>query len=83
MVRAWGVRQLPLQRSSEAAHYICFGNCVAHRRKPVYNRFSLTRGGAVWQLVGLITRRSQVQILPPQPTFASLSSAGYGEAALR
>jgi hypothetical protein len=27
-----------------------------------------TRGGAVWQLVGLITRRSQVQILPPQPT---------------
>src|SRR5574340_28481 len=25
------------------------------------------RGGAVWQLVGLITRRSQVQILPPQP----------------
>ena len=26
------------------------------------------RGGAVWQLVGLITRRSQVQILPPQPT---------------
>src|SRR5689334_21850697 len=28
----------------------------------------LARGGAVWQLVGLITRRSQVQILPPQPT---------------
>ena len=27
----------------------------------------VTRGGAVWQLVGLITRRSQVQILPPQP----------------
>ncbi len=26
-----------------------------------------TRGGAVWQLVGLITRRSQVQILSPQP----------------
>ena len=25
------------------------------------------RGGAVWQLVGLITQRSQVQILPPQP----------------
>ncbi len=25
------------------------------------------RGGAVWQLVGLITRRSQVQILPPLP----------------
>src|SRR5690606_35605616 len=28
------------------------------------------RGGAVWQLVGLITRRSQVQILPPLPSFA-------------
>ena len=27
------------------------------------------RGGAVWQLVGLITRRSQVQILPPLPIF--------------
>ncbi|MDK2885079.1 MAG: hypothetical protein PWQ33_1658 [Pseudothermotoga sp.] len=25
------------------------------------------RGGAVWQLVGLITQRSQVQILPPLP----------------
>jgi hypothetical protein len=25
---------------------------------PLYNPFSLTRGGAVWQLVGLITRRS-------------------------
>ena len=25
------------------------------------------RGGAVWQLVGLITRRSEVQILSPQP----------------
>src|SRR5574337_1403700 len=28
------------------------------------------RGGAVWQLVGLITRRSQVQILPPLPDWA-------------
>src|SRR5690625_6861377 len=27
----------------------------------------ISRGGAVWQLVGLITQRSQVQILPPQP----------------
>jgi hypothetical protein len=31
----------------------------------------LVRGGAVWQLVGLITRRSQVQILPPLPIFIS------------
>ena len=30
-------------------------------------RPELMRGGAVWQLVGLITRRSQVQILPPLP----------------
>ena len=29
------------------------------------------RGGAAWQLVGLITRRSQVQILPPQPSRVS------------
>ncbi len=27
----------------------------------------MTRGGAAWKLVGLITRRSQVQILPPLP----------------
>jgi hypothetical protein len=32
-----------------------------------YTSLLQTRGGAVWQLVGLITRRSQVQILPPQP----------------
>ena len=34
----------------------------------VYTRFiqkQLTRDGAVWKLVGLITRRSQVQILFP------------------
>jgi hypothetical protein len=33
-----------------------------------YTSFLQARGGAVWQLVGLITRRSQVQILPPQPS---------------
>ena len=35
------------------------------------------RGGAVWQLVGLITRRSQVQILPPLPSiwFGPVSGA--------
>ena len=32
-----------------------------------------TRGGAVWQLVGLITRRSQVQILSPQPVIKNKS----------
>ena len=30
------------------------------------------RGGAVWQLVGLITRRSQVQILPPLPFYPAV-----------
>src|SRR5699024_10576605 len=29
--------------------------------------YCISRGGAVWPLVGLITQRSQVQILPPQP----------------
>gem|GEM_PF-4749012 len=47
------------------------------------------RGGAVWQLVGLITRRSQVRILPPLPTLKlikapfsglfSLQAGNYGE----
>src|SRR5436190_23519449 len=36
----------------------------------------LARGGAVWQLVGLITRRSQVQILPPQPISLLLHCKG-------
>ena len=39
----------------------------AIHRDTMYSSFLQTRGGAVWQLVGLITRRSQVQILPPQP----------------
>ncbi len=37
------------------------GGFLYHARPPQM------RGGAVWQLVGLITRRSQVQILPPLP----------------
>ena len=32
------------------------------------------RGGAGWQLVGLITRRSEVQILPPLPNTAGTRS---------
>ena len=38
-----------------------------------YNETS-TRGGAVWQLVGLITRRSEVRILPPLPSNANRKS---------
>src|ERR1700728_2812245 len=37
----------------------------------------LVRGGAVWQLVGLITRRSQVQILPPLPTSSASFTASF------
>jgi hypothetical protein len=39
------------------------------------------RGGAVWQLVGLITRRSQVQILPPLPISISQLIPGYSPGA--
>src|SRR3546814_1590147 len=42
---------------------------VAEAGRLVYNPRLLMRGGAVWQLVGLITRRSQVQILPPIPPY--------------
>src|SRR4029077_2223536 len=41
-------------------------NCMS---TPLECAALLVRGGAVWQLVGLITRRSQVQILPPLPIF--------------
>ncbi len=41
-------------------------------------RSLLVRGGAVWQLVGLITRRSQVQILPPLPiSFQALNFSAF------
>src|SRR6478672_2804362 len=40
---------------------------IAQMAEAAYNAKHQTRGGAVWQLVGLITRRSQVQILSPQP----------------
>ena len=58
-----------MQRSSEGETlYRVAADVFAQRCHPIYNGVSLTRGGAVWQLVGLITRRSKVQILPPQPT---------------
>ena len=34
---------------------------------PVFLDNMRLRGGAIWSLVWLITRRLQVQILPPQP----------------
>ena len=42
--------------------------------------YLITRGGAVWKLVGLITRRSQVQILPPQFFVRTLSVLTDGHA---
>src|ERR1043165_9079719 len=53
--------------------------------RPPYNARPLMRGGAVWQLVGLITRRSQVQILPPLPTFLLIRhiAAGWSSLAAR
>ena len=35
------------------------------RPRFLFKHIWMTRGGAVWKLAGLITRRSQVQILPP------------------
>src|SRR6185312_13318898 len=54
--------QETLCAQADAAHPLQFFEAA------LYNGRSLLRGGAVWQLVGLITRRSQVQILPPFPS---------------
>ena len=51
-------------------------NCFGGSNPPPSINF-ITRGGAVWKLVGLITRRSQVQILLPQ--FRPDSSVGRAE----
>ena len=48
--------------------------------RPVQCAPFLVRGGAVWQLVGLITRRSQVQILPPLPHKLALLPAARSSA---
>ena len=40
-------------------------NCFGGSNPPPSIFYLLSRGGAVWKLVGLITRRSQVQILSP------------------
>ena len=45
-------------------------SCIIHLAACKSGRMS--RGGAVWQLVGLITRRSGVQVPPPQP-FGSIA----------
>jgi segregation and condensation protein B len=57
--------------SPSAGSLTCATIAFALAIDPGYTPFLQTRGGAVWQLVGLITRRSQVQILPPQPSLES------------
>ena len=54
-------------------------NCFGGSNPPLPICFNfISRGGAVWKLVGLITRRSQVQILPPQLS-CPVSSVGRAE----
>src|SRR5690348_995383 len=49
-----------------------------HENARPLDRGDRLRGGAVWQLVGLITRRSQVQILPPLPLDPTAFSSAAG-----
>ncbi len=57
---AWALRRRGLHGGVPAA-------TLELARSNLYDDRLLMRGGAVWQLVGLITRRSQVRILPPLP----------------
>ena len=54
-----------LQIASVVRIHLCpFGE--SHDEEVIRSQHNfITRGGAVWKLVGLITRRSQVQILSP------------------
>ena len=54
----------------------CFGG--SNPPLPILFYNIISRGGAVWKLVGLITRRSQVQILSPQLK-CPVSSVGRAE----
>ncbi len=55
------------RRHAPAAYRDAIANKPCAIRHRSLQCATLLRGGAVWQLVGLITRRSQVQILPPLP----------------
>ena len=50
----------------------CFGGSNPPLPILLFEELHLSRDGAVWKLVGLITRRSEVQILSPQ-LFAQLA----------
>ena len=64
-----GVQEVGAEFNTDACRQMRIACCS----KLSYSFPLQTRGGAVWQLVGLITRRSQVQILSPQPDPKGLS----------
>lgn len=53
----------PSGQRGQTVNLLLYASVVRIHLHPFNN---ITRGGAVWKLVGLITRRPQVQILPPQ-----------------
>ncbi len=58
----------PSGQRGQTVNLLQLASMVRIHHHPLYKNKSctvLTRGGAVWKLVGLITRRSQVQILSP------------------
>ncbi len=63
------------RRPSPESRCVCILRCDA---QPPIITVLLLRGGAVWQLVGLITRRSQVQILPPLPVLVDKKASSRG-----
>ena len=53
----------PSGQRGQTVNLLLYASVVRIHHLP--NFYLLSRGGAVWKLVGLITRRSQVQILSP------------------
>ncbi len=63
----------PSGQREQTVNLLALPSVVRIHDRPVGLTPVLTRGGAVWKLVGLITRRSQVQIL--SPLFENIISA--------
>ena len=55
----------PSGQRGQTVNLLQIASVVRIHLHPFFNNNFITRGGAVWKLVGLITRRSQVQILSP------------------
>ena len=55
----------PSGQRGQTVNLLQIASVVRIHLHPFLNNNFITRGGAVWKLVGLITRRSQVQILSP------------------